>query len=528
MKDFWTLVGLQLRMQLRLDDLRLARDKQEKRKARQPIFMYVVVLVCFGNMSITYSMTSVYALSSYGIAYMLPAMFAMSLCVLLMVSDIARIRGTLFSFGDYDLLMSLPLSVRTVAASRIFSYYIFDLFYTAAFMLPMGVVYGLYTSMSLWYYPLFLAVMLFLPLIPMCVGGFLGILVSAAVSRAKRRNMLSTVASFILVLGVLFLSFSSGSFFQNIAGIAQLLEAKLNAIYPPAMWFAKGLNGDFLSLGLFLLVSLAAGAVFALVVTRCFKGLNSLLSGSYKEKNFKLKRVRASGQLKALYVKEIRRYLSCPTYVINTGLGVPLGIVAVVYAAFFGKELIGGVVSDMGLESGFVGVACFVLVFLFTLSPTTCSSVSLEGKQLWMIKQLPIRADDWFRSKMLVGLTVTAPAALICSVILSAAYGFNALETVACILVPLIFIYFSCVVGLWLNIKKPHFDWKSETECIKQDLPVLFGILIDFAAVGLIALLAFVTKSVLPVALLGVVVLAISLILRLRLRSKAEKIRLNL
>ena len=51
------------------------------------------------------------------------------------------------------------------------------------------------------------------------------------------------------------------------------------------------------------------------------------------------------------------------------------------------------------------------------------------------------------------------------------------------LLLPLVYIVFSAVWGLFLNIKFPKFSWESETEVVKQSASVGISILGIFAVI---------------------------------------------
>ena len=65
--------------------------------------------------------------------------------------------------------MSWPVSVRAVAASRVFSMYAYNFIYALLLLLPAGVVYAVKANPEWWFYPLYLVLMLLIPAWEMAV-----------------------------------------------------------------------------------------------------------------------------------------------------------------------------------------------------------------------------------------------------------------------------------------------------------------------------------------------------------------------
>ena len=76
------------------------------------------------------------------------------------------------------------------------------------------------------------------------------------------------------------------------------------------------------SLLLFMALSLGVFALFCALFAQSFKGVLASLAATSAKANYKLQELAASSLLRALYLKELRGYLSCPIYVMNTFFGI--------------------------------------------------------------------------------------------------------------------------------------------------------------------------------------------------------------
>ena len=75
-------------------------------------------------------------------------------------------------------------------------------------------------------------------------------------------------------------------------------------------------------------------------------------------------------------------------------------------------------------------------------------------------------------AKMLVNITLTAPVALISSIIFKFSLDLSILDAVVCFIVMLALIMLSTSFALLLNILSPNFNWVNEAAIVKQSMPV--------------------------------------------------------
>ena len=230
---------------------------------------------------------------------------------------------------------------------------------------------------------------------------------------------------------------------------------------------------------------------------------------------------------RALVAREWRRYLASNIYVLNTAFGLLLSIVAVVaLAAFVPRDMLDTVLREAGLEGPMFAMLPFVLAWMVALAPTTGSSVSMEGKSLWIIRGMPIPARRWLMAKLKLNLQMVLPISLIDSLVLILALGIRGYALVAMLLLPALFGTFSALFGLALNCKVHRFDWTSETKVVKQSwgasLPVFLVMGLAFGGGYLTARVSAMDHMLVPL-LFAAALAAASAALWILIRAKAEK-----
>ena len=105
----------------------------------------------------------------------------------------------------------------------------------------------------------------------------------------------------------------------------------------------------------------------------------------------------------------------------------------------------------------------------------TCVSVSMEGKNWWIINSLPLSVKNILNAKILMNLILATPFYLVSEILLTLALRPAFLELVWLILIPAAAVLFSSVFGLAVNLHFPVFIWESETSVVKQSASSLLG-----------------------------------------------------
>ena len=108
-----------------------------------------------------------------------------------------------------------------------------------------------------------------------------------------------------------------------------------------------------------------------------------------------------------------------------------------------------------------------VISVFITMTSTASASLSLEGKNRWIMCSVPVRTIDIFNSKIAVNLTVICPFALISAALLGFKIGISLKQAILLCIVPMVYACFISVLGMYMNVKFPKYDWTSEYYAVK-------------------------------------------------------------
>ncbi len=487
-----------------------------KKKASKGIYMGVIFFtLVIGGISFFYSLMIGIGLKFYDSIELLPSLMMTATCLIILLTTTFQIKGTIFGFKDYDMVMSLPISTAGIVASRIIILYAVNIVFVAVIMLPMMLAYGILENPNLLFYLYGIASLFILPLVPIILASFIGTLIAYITSRFRFSNLLSI----ILPMGVLvaFIAFSftirdDGQAFVNM-GIS--LMDQINSLYPLARLYAETVvDYRLYSFLLFTGISVLAFALYIILVKAVFKKINtSLMTGSYRRK-FKLRSLKTSSPFTALYKKELKRYFASSVYVINTAFGVVLLTVGAIALLFLDISQYTEVIPPEILVASvpvFIG-------FCVSMTSTTMASISLEGKSFWVLKSLPLKPQTIFASKIAVNLTIFAPV-FIDILIIGWVLQLDILIVLLILVMTVMTTFFVAMYGLLINLLMPNFDWNNETVVVKQSAASMIVIFTGMGLVGIQAAVMFLIPSMLSYLVYIMIALAADFVLLLQLRG---------
>lgn len=474
------LFKIQLMNQYRLNDLIKGRASGNSTKKSLAILIRLIVVLVLGGQSFSLAI----GLGFIGLSALIPAYAVTATGIATLIFTMLKTNGFLFGYRDYDMLMSLPVSTKSLIGSRFLTVYFTNMLFTFMIMIPMGIGYALWMKPGILFYLYWLIGMFTAPLIPTTIAVTLGALIMAIASRFKYARILSTLLTLLLIIGTLVLSMSGGAIGQemnvteNITRLGEIIHNEISRRYPPAGLFDRIFAKNSLaSLLLFVGLSFLIYYVFVTLLSLKYKSINSNINGRIKRSDYRLTELKTASPLKALYRKEIKRFFSSTAYVTNAGVGVIMTLIFSVGMAVLGPNSMGESLGIPGFTAVLHRILPFLLPTLLSMTCTSCTSLSLEGKNLWILQSCPIPLKTVFDSKILTNLTLTLTASLFSSLILTIRLQPELVTALLMFAIPVTGSFFSAVFGMYINIKFPRYDWESEIIVIKQSLSTMCGML---------------------------------------------------
>ncbi len=507
----WLLVKNRLTAQLGINVFRYEKDK---RKRTNKIATAVAILFCL-VMAAVYCGSMAYGYAYLGLTELIPGIALMISSLMTLFFTMFKTNGELFGFKDYDQVMSLPIPLKTVINSRFINMYLWNTFFTLIVMVPMGIIYAFFAKPSFVFYLFWLAGFFLTCLIPTTIAAVLGAVITAISSKSRYTSTIATILSIVFVIAVMVLPMLAatgdtgpGQLFDSETGnineeafsaLAPMLSDTIYRIYPPAILFTKAtVNGNILSFLLFAGISVGWYALFVLVLSMNYKQLNTALTTHHSRADYKLETIQQGSMLFALYKKTILRILKSTICATNLLIGCVLAVLLAAAMVIVGPEKVMQSLEMPGFMDIAGNAASYVIAAMVVMTNTAAVSLALEGKNIWLIKSLPIPPKTLYDSYLLSNLTFTVPTSLICSLLFSISLKTGFVGTVLMFLTPLSFSLFTATAGIFIGNRMAYYNWQDVTQLVKGSLMSMLGMLGGMLLVVVCAVVA--NSGILPIS----------------------------
>ncbi len=500
---------------------RILHSHSQKEKQRSTALGGLALLII--GLMIAYSTIISMSIAAMGAVNILPAISALICTLITLILTFLKSSGVLIGLRDYDMVMSLPVRNSEVVLSRLTMVYLADLLISMIIVLPSVVIFWTNAETGISGNIMFLLSFLFLPVIPMIISLGLGVLISVISSRSKHKNILSLVLSTLIVLLIVAASTKAQNLNRNeILNIGILISDMTKKLYPPAGLISKAVEQqNWLYFLAFAGMSLLTSVLFVGIAAHFYQKMNTAAFHPSAAK-FEGKILQVSSPLKAMYKREFDRYFSCTIYALNSTIGMVLLLVAALLLLFISPEALEQQSGIAGLSQMLRQVLPLVIAVFVTMTSTTSASLSLEGKNRWIMCSVPVRAIDIFNSKIAVNLTVICPFILISAALTGFKMGISLKQAVLLCIVPTVYACYISVLGMYMNVKFPKYDWTSEYYAIKGgSISVLatMGAGMSSSLIPLFVCIAFQNISSLIMAVTSILLLIFSYLLYRQLQQ---------
>ena len=410
--------------------------------------------------------------------------------ILGMVSVILGIIGSVFNTyaglyraKDNDLLISMPIPPVKIVISRVAGVYGTALLYSGLLWVPALVVYHIVAGPSAASIIFSILLFFFIGALVTVLTCILGWVVAIAAGKLKGRNIVTVLIAVALFLVYYFFCFRMSSIMQHIADNAQAVGRSFKDWGNVFYWLGLGAAGNAGYFLLFAAVTAVLSLLCLAVLSKTFLKLTAMNSSVSAGTGKKTELVQNDVK-KTLFRKELARFTSSTTYMLNCGLGLFLlpilailicvkrnDVMTVIWTMLRGIPWAAAVYAPM--------LAILAVFLVSGLNLISTPSVSLEGKSLWLLKSLPVKPYDILTAKCRLHEVFNYGPALFSGVLICISLKAAWTETVLVLAAIFLHVMFIARLGLVFGLKRPNFTWTNEIVPIKQSLNMLFVMLIN-------------------------------------------------
>lgn len=492
------------------------------------IVLYALLFAFLGVMFYFLASGMCSALGNIGYSWLAMALMGILGVTMGVFGSVFNTFATLYQAKDNDLLLSMPVPLHAILGARVFGVWAIGLMYELLVMIPADIAFFVHTS------PNALAI-IFTILIPFVLSIFvlalsciLGWMVACINSRLKNQKILTVIISLAFIGLYYYFCGNAGTILQSILLNPEKLESKIRGFAYPLYHMGMAAEGNALSMLIFTAIILALFAVVYMVLRSSFLKLATSNRGEKKAK-YKEKTAQAVSPSRALFTKELRRFLGSSTYMLNCGLGMVFMLVAAVFLVIKRQAVLE--MGDMlfaGQAELFALINVALICVMSSMNDISAPSVSLEGKSIWMMQALPVTAWQVLQAKLNLHMVLTLIPAWILTACAMVALGFSTLFCILSLAAVALFVLLIAAIGLVSNLKLPNLNWTNETIPVKQGASVGISL---FGGWGIVLVLGvgyfLLSKALSPAAFLAIacgILLLVDVCLLQWLKAKGSKI----
>jgi ABC-2 type transport system permease protein len=474
-------------------------NKSKTGRTTFAVVVGVVVAASFFVMFFGWFYTILEPYYSAGIGFMYFSMLAVTVFALCVFSTIFTATSVVFGAKDNELLLSMPIKPSAILISRLSVMLAFEYAFTLIAALAALITWaagGYATTAGLLF---FVIGVILLPPMALSVALLLAWVLSLVSGRLRYKNIITLLISVGFFAGYLYVYMNIQSYLGELVAKGTELAEAFRKSMPPFYAFGVSVaDGDAVN-----------GLVFAAWAILPFAAALLLLAANYNKilttnkggtrVVYRAKRVAPKSVLYALTAKEMAKYWSKPTIIMNSSSGSVFMLILSV-ALFEGDGVFSLLAPITQMTNiNFVSLLAAILAFLGSANGLGASLVSLEGKNLWIVKSVPVSAQTILRAKILAHLLSSSIPCLFASVCAGVTLANGPTDWLLLLIVPQTIIALIAVLGLALNLYFPKLDWTNEVYVVKQGVSAMitmfggmgiFIVLVLLYAVALTAVLS--------------------------------------
>ena len=482
--------------------------------------------------------------------------------VLFMIFGLATVQtifssiNILYFTKDSEYLLPLPLKPYQIILARTNVMLIAE--YLIIFLvgfIPL-VMYGILTGAGIIYYLTMIFAVILLPILPVLLISMLVMFIMSFAKLTKNRNKFQLFAMLLILTIIMAISISTSGMKQDLTNeeMAQMVVQANGMIelvkgYVPTVdYLMEALTTNSLFTAIVevlktLGITILGFIIYMLIAQKIyFKGLVGNLFGggaSSSNKEINQKEYRNSKLYKSYVGKEFKNMARNPVFLMQClipAILIPIIMVVVVFAGFnsdgMGLEQITQMAQQMPTNTFFIaciilGVIQFFTMFIYV----SITAVSRDGENAVFMKYIPVSLYKQYIYKIIPNIIMNIVTILVTLGMAEYLLNLPVITLIALFVVATIMGILQSIAMIIVDLKRPKLNWDSEYAVAKQNLNLVFPVLLSMINIAILVGFVYLLKDInvyIGVGILGILYVIATFITNKYLYNKqyelAEKI----
>lgn len=454
----------------------------------------------------------------------------------------------LYFTKDSEYLLPLPLKPYQIILARTNVMLIAE--YVIIFLIgfiPL-VMYGILTGAGIVYYLTMILAVILVPILPVLLISMLVMFIMSFAKLTKNRNRFQLFATLLVLAIIIAISISTSGMKQDLTNeeMAQMV-VKANGMielvkgyFPTVDYLMEALTTNSLFTAIVevlktLGITIIGFIVYMLIAQKIyFKGLVGNLFGggaSSSNKEINQKEYRNSKLYKSYVGKEFKNMARNPVFLMQClipAVLIPIVMVVVVYAGLnsdgMGLEQIIQMVQQMSTNTFFIaciilGVIQFFTMFIYI----SITAISRDGENAVFMKYIPVSLYKQYMYKIIPNIIMNIVTIIITLGMAEYLLNLPVITLIALFVVATIMGILQSIAMIIVDLKRPKLNWDSEYAVAKQNLNLVFPVLLAMANIVILVGCVYLLKDInvyMGIGIIGILYIAATVITNKYLYNK--------
>lgn len=435
---------------------------------------------------------------------------------------IVLIFGVLYSLNvyyfsnDLETLLPLPFKSSEIVFSKFLTVLIYEYLTVLIAFSPSIVLYAIKEGITVTYVLYSIIIFLFIPIIPLSISGVICMVMMSFTPFTKNKERFRLISSIIMFGFIMCVNFYIQKFQGVYSNDVELHKGNIsiitvinkyivtNTFATKALIFNKDVIG-MLNIILFISFSVLVLIIFLIIAQNLyFKGALGSTEITSKRRTLThseiSKGTKSKTKLYSYFLKEIRLLMRSPVYFLNCVLMnfiFPLFILIPLImqegSVKFLREVrieLNGTETNLALP---LAIGLGAAIIICSMGPVSASSISREGKSIFINKFIPIDYKTQLLSKILCGVIINFIGVIILFVIMCVMF----LPKVKLAIPMLILMFLGTIlcnlIGILIDIIHPKLNWSEEHKPVKQNFMLFVYVILLLSLAGTPSIIVLIT-----------------------------------
>jgi len=388
-------------------------------------------------------------------------------------------RAKSYLFGCDDNIFAMPIKPSVILASKVIVLTILSYVITTVIFVPAFITYGIMLKLGIMYYVYAFLAYIFMPFLPTVLGCIFGYIIGYFTSKVNNKKIFETILTYATILIIMYLSFNVQTLALKFVNNVELVNKILGSVgFLINSFMAIISRYSFKDLLIYIFTNIVSMVLFIAIFKNSYVRILQNLKVENTKKKYIEKEHKSKSTLATLVLKELKMYFSIPIYILNTSFGVVIMLFASIATLFYDKNILFKMMEIDVTSVPIYLLLIGVIAFCIPLSSTTDCGISIEGKNFWILKTMPIKIKDVFLSKIILNMLIVLPLMIIDIIIFGISFKLTIVQVLTVIALTSILNLACSMFGLIINLKFPRLDFISYTHVVKQSFSVFLGIFV--------------------------------------------------